>query len=103
MSILSFAEANVEATYLGLPNILGRNKSAVLGYLKERVKRRIEGWDKKMLLKGGKEFLLKTVAQSMPNYAMSMILLPKKLFTDIARMMSKVWWRATSNKDTDIL
>lgn len=38
-NILGFAEATENAAYLGLPNILGRKKSAVLGYLKEHVKK----------------------------------------------------------------
>lgn len=57
--ILKFREADENSTYLGLPSILGRNKSAVFGYLKDRLKDRIKGWDKKMLSKGGKEILLK--------------------------------------------
>lgn len=44
---LGFHEAGEGTTYLGLPNCIGRNKSAVFGYLKNRVQNWIEGWDKK--------------------------------------------------------
>nr|XP_017221408.1 PREDICTED: uncharacterized protein LOC108198150 [Daucus carota subsp. sativus] len=70
-NILQFQEAGANTTYLGLPSIIGRNKKAVLGYLKERMQTRIEGYDKKLLSKGGKEILLKTVVQALPSYAMS--------------------------------
>lgn len=60
---LRFQEASDQSMYLGLPNIIGRNKSALFGFLKERLRSRIQGWDKKTLSKGGKEVLLKTVAQ----------------------------------------
>lgn len=35
--VLQMAEADGHSTYLDLPNILGRNKSAVLGFLKDKV------------------------------------------------------------------
>ncbi|XP_074355993.1 uncharacterized protein LOC141695663 [Apium graveolens] len=92
-------EANAESTYLGLPNTMSHNKIVVLGYLKNRVKDKIEGWDKKTLSKGGNELLLKTLAQSVSNYVMNMFLLPKLVFLDIERIMSKFWWRTVSNKE----
>lgn len=49
-------KANEDATYLGLPNTLGRNESIVLCYLKGKIKGRIKGWDKKMLSEGGRKF-----------------------------------------------
>lgn len=70
--MLKFTEADDKTKYMGLPNTLGRNKSVILGYLKNRLQDKIQGWDKKMLSKGGNEILLKTVAQSLPNYTMSM-------------------------------
>lgn len=51
---LKFHEADDNTTYLGLPNTIGRNKSAMLGYLKNRMQSRIDGFDKKVLSKGGK-------------------------------------------------
>lgn len=90
-NMLKFHEANEHTTYLGLPNTMSRNKSAVLGYLKEWVRDKIKGWDKGLLSKGGNEILLKMVAQSLPNYAMSMFLFPKQLCTEIENMMSKFW------------
>ncbi|XP_074342236.1 uncharacterized protein LOC141679713 [Apium graveolens] len=44
-SLLQMSEASEHSTYLGLPNLLGRNKSTLLGYLKERVNARIRTWD----------------------------------------------------------
>lgn len=77
--------------YLGLPNILGWNKSSILGYLKNRMMEKIQGWDKKWLSKGGKEILLKTVLQALPNYAMSVFLLPVELYKDMEKIMCKFW------------
>lgn len=51
---LGFQEADESTTYLSLPSCIGRNKSAVFGYLKNRMQNCIDGWDKKQLSKGGK-------------------------------------------------
>lgn len=34
---LNFYEANDQSTYLGQPNTLGRNKSAIFGFMKEKL------------------------------------------------------------------
>lgn len=88
-NITGFQEASEATTYLGLPNLVGRNKKAVIGYLKSRMQSIIEGWDKKFLSKGGKELMLKTVAQALPSYAMSVFLLPKQVCSEMESLMCK--------------
>lgn len=100
--ILNFQEANDDTMYLGLPSILGRNKSAIFGYLKDRLGDKNRGWDKKTISKGGKEVLLKTVAQALPNYAMSIFLLPQRVCSDMKRLMTRYWWKLDVNKDSGI-
>lgn len=39
---LQMSEADGGCTYLGLPNMLSRNKSVVLGFLKDKVKNRVQ-------------------------------------------------------------
>ncbi|KAL8121558.1 hypothetical protein AgCh_018338 [Apium graveolens] len=100
--VLNFHEANDNTHYLGLPNILGRKKSVILGYLKDRLQNGVQGWDKKYLSKGGKEILLKTVAQALPNYAMSIFLLPLELCRDMEKIMCRFWWKSLSEKNKGI-
>ncbi|XXG86094.1 hypothetical protein AAC387_Pa11g1057 [Persea americana] len=45
-----------------------------------------------MLSRAGKEILLKTVAQAMPNYAMNVYLLPLDLCRELEIMMNSFWW-----------
>lgn len=101
--ILQFQEANNNAKYLGLPSMLGRNKNVVFGYLKEKLIDRIQGWEKKFLSKGGKEILLKIVAQALPNYAMSIFLLSQQVCTELERIMNKFWWKSDAKKDKGII
>lgn len=70
-SIMGINEAGDESTYLGLPSTLGRNKNVILGYLKERMRQRIQRWEGRYVSKGGKEVLNKSVAQALPSYAMN--------------------------------
>lgn len=87
LQITGFMEASASTQYLGLPNCIGRNKTAILGYLKDRVRNRIQSWDGMLLNRSGKEILLKTVSQSIPNYAMSIILIPLEMCKEMEQMM----------------
>uniref|UniRef100_A0A803NUC3 Reverse transcriptase domain-containing protein n=1 Tax=Cannabis sativa TaxID=3483 RepID=A0A803NUC3_CANSA len=95
-------EADDHGTYLGLPNIIGLKKSAILGFLKEKVQKRIQSWDGKLLSKAGKEILLKTIVQALPTYAMSVFLLPIETSKEMERAMCKYWWSSSSKKDKNI-
>ena len=57
--------------YLGLPAIVGADRSDCFEDFIERIIMRINGWKEKLLSVGGKEILLKAVAQAIPVYAMS--------------------------------
>lgn len=59
---LQMAEANEHSTYLGLPNVIGRNKSALLVFLKDKVDSRIRSWDGNYISRSGNEILVKHVA-----------------------------------------
>ncbi|KAL8106994.1 hypothetical protein AgCh_023701 [Apium graveolens] len=99
---LSMQEADEFTTYLGLPNILGRRKSVILGYLRDRVKTRIQSWNKKKLPRSAKEILIKSVAQSLPVYAMSVFLLPKEIIKEIEVMLAKFWWSSNGSNSNGL-
>lgn len=99
---LQVNEASDFGKYLGLPSFIGRNKRLVFSYIEEKVSQRITGWHKKFLSKAGKEILLKTVAQALPIYAMSVFLLSDSLCSSIQRCMNKFWWNNGSSNDGGI-
>ena len=78
--------------YLGLPDVVGRNKKESLNYIRERVWNKLQGWKKRLLSKAGKKVLLKAVVQAIPTFAMSCFKLPKGLIQDINRLIRKLWW-----------
>lgn len=99
---LQMVEADERSTYLGLSNTMGRNKSITLGFLKDKVNKRVASWDGKLISKGGKEALIKSVAQMLPSYAMSVFLLPLGITKDIERSMALYWWCSQPNKEKGI-
>ena len=73
--------------YLGLPSFIGRSKKQVFATLKERVGWKLAGWKGKLLSMGGKEILIKAVAQAIPTYTMSCFQLPQSLCEYLESMM----------------
>ncbi|KAL8111888.1 hypothetical protein AgCh_019551 [Apium graveolens] len=99
---LQIREADNSAKYPGLPNILGRNKSVVFGYLKDGVKTIIQNWSVKNVSKPAKEILIKMVAQSLPTFAMNVFLLPLDFTRDIETSMSKFFWNSSQKDNSQI-
>ena len=77
--------------------MLGRSKRKAFDYLKDCVWKRINNWNTKKLSKAGKEILIKIVAQALPNYVMSVLLLPRGMCHDIEVMLNSFWWGGKSN------
>nr|GMD23903.1 uncharacterized protein LOC109183030 [Ipomoea batatas] len=78
--------------YLGSPTWVGRNKKAVFDYLCQRIRQRVNGWQKKLLSRAGKEVLLKSIAQALPTFTMSVFLIPKTMCEHLEREMNRFWW-----------
>lgn len=99
---LQIKEADNSSKYLSLPNILGRNKSEVFGYLKEKVRSSIRNWTEKNISKPLKEILIKMVAQSLPSYAMNVFLLPLEVTREMEKDMAKFFWNTSRNSSSKI-
>ena len=78
--------------YLGMPSMIGRDRTATFAYIKDRVWQRINSWSSKCLSKAGREVMIKSVLQAIPSYVMSLFHLPTTLITTIERMMNSFWW-----------
>ena len=74
--------------YLGLPVLIGRNKTDAFDYLRERIRGRIQGWSKRFLSRAGKEIMLKTVIQMILSYVMSVFRIPHSLCDVLEKIMN---------------
>ncbi|XP_050217917.1 uncharacterized protein LOC126668784 [Mercurialis annua] len=63
--VMNVKETANNSCYLGLAVLVGKNKKEIFGFIKDRVWHKIKGWNSKFLSRGGKEILIKTMAQAM--------------------------------------
>lgn len=84
--------------YLGLPMVGGKNKVNMFKELRDRIAKRITRWKEKTISKAGREVLIKSIAQVIPTYVMSLFKLPRNLCNDINSIIAKYWWAQTSDE-----
>lgn len=90
--LMGIPRVDEHGKYLGLPSVVGRAKKPCFAYLKERVWNRISGWKENLLPVGGKEIMLKSVAEALTAYTMSIFKLLKKLCDAVEILMNRYWW-----------
>ena len=82
-SMLGMVNSSLAEKYLGVPAIIGRNIKVVFTYIKDKVWRRLCGWNHKLLSLTGKEIILKVVVQAIPSFVTSVFLLPISLCSEL--------------------
>ena len=92
LEILGPMQDTRHGKYLSLPSIIGKSKKDVFAEVKEIVAKKLSGWKEKLLSIGGREVLIKAMAQAIPIYTMSYFWLPKGLCEEIEGMMRRFWW-----------
>ena len=89
--------SNIEE-YLGLPIASGKSKVNTFKQLQEKITKRVMGWKEKFISKAGCEILIKTMAQAIPTYSMSLFKIPKTICDNINSILSKYWWGKTKEE-----
>jgi hypothetical protein len=85
-----------EDKYLGLPTPEGRMNRGKFQNLQAKLCKRILQWGD--LSQGGKEVLIKAVAQALPTYIMGVFKLPFSVCDDLTRLIRNFWWGADRGK-----
>lgn len=84
--------------YLGLPNMVGRNKRASFQHLKDRIKSRIDGWSIRVLFQGSKEVFVKSILQAISTYTLNYFLIPKSFCKEIKSLLARFRWQKGHQK-----
>jgi exonuclease III len=90
--ILNLNLIPARAKYLGIPLFLLKNKSNSFIELKDRIFSKITGWKARLLSQAARTTLVKSVANAIPTYIMSIFLLPKSFCEVINSGLRKFWW-----------
>jgi hypothetical protein len=86
---LNVHRSTFEAKYLGLPTPEGRMKAEKFTNIMDRLAKRYSAWDERSLSSAGKETLIKSVAQAIPVYVMSIFILPGRLQEALTRSIRR--------------
>lgn len=75
---------------------LGSSKKDMFAWILARVNSKLESWKENLLSRAGKETLLKSVVQAIPQYAMSIFKSPVSIIKAIEKKIANFWWRNTN-------
>ncbi|XP_010468816.1 PREDICTED: uncharacterized protein LOC104748941 [Camelina sativa] len=85
-------------SYLGIPEDLQGSKTKAFRYVSDRLDDRVNGWSAKILSKGGKEVMIKSVALALPTHVMSCYKLPTELTSRLTSVIAKFWWKSNDKE-----
>ncbi|XP_030477324.1 uncharacterized protein LOC115694334 [Syzygium oleosum] len=85
--------------YLGIPSDWGQSKKEMFAWVLARVHSKLEGWNARLMSKAGKEILIKTVVQALPQYAMSIFKIPISVCKAIERRIAAFWWKQKADTE----
>ena len=75
--------------YLGLPSLVGRRKKQSFNLIKEKIWRKLQSSEVKLLSQVGREVLIKVVIEATPTFAIGCFKLPMGLCHDIEALIKK--------------
>ena len=98
MVTLGISKVLARDRYLGLPIMVGRVKKREFQAIKDRMWKRLRGWQSKLLSIARKAILIQAVVQAIPLYVMSCFKLPKSFVHDFNMIIARFWWGNGRNK-----
>jgi hypothetical protein len=91
-NILQVANESLNERYLGMPTDIGSSINGTFKFLRDRVWNKIKGWFERLLLAGGKEVLVKSIAQAIHVFSMACFKLPRGLCKHLNSLIRQFWW-----------
>lgn len=100
--VIGFSKTNFPVTYLGMPLTIKRPGKALYLPLVEKIERRLDGWQSKLLSRGGRFELVQTVMSTIPIYYMTCFLLPKWVVDRIDKARRSFLWGRSGRQGRSI-
>ena len=97
-AVLQVSQVEFEPKYLGLPIPDDRMHKGRFESLQSRLSKRLSDWSERYSSQASKEVLIKSVAQAIPVYVMSIFKLPFSVCDDLTKMMRQYWWGVDKGK-----
>jgi hypothetical protein len=97
-SILNVNRVEFEAKYLGLPMPEGNLTGGVFKSIEERYVKRMSDWREHTLSHVAKEVLIKSVAQALPTYMVSVFKIPFGICDALKKHTRAFWWGVANGK-----
>jgi hypothetical protein len=91
-SILMVENMTFDEKYLGLPIPKGCMKNDKFKPTKEKLQKKCSDWSEKYMSGAAKETLVKSVAQAVANYAMSVFKFSASLCDELSQIIRNFWW-----------
>ena len=79
-------------TYLGMPLGASHKSPSIWNPILEKIKRKLAGWKKLYLSKGGRLTLLKSTLSSLPTYFLSLFTIPTHVANKIEKLQRDFLW-----------
>ncbi len=100
MEILGCKVSALPMTYLWLPLGAKFNSTSIWDPILEKMERRLAGWKRLYLSKGGKLTLLKSTLSNLPTYFLSLFHLPAGVAAEIERIRRNFLWSGMGDSHT---
>jgi hypothetical protein len=96
-TVLQIEKEALAVKYLGLPTTLGRSSKEAFEYMPTKLQGQVGAWSGREASCAGREVLLKSVAQVIPTYPMSCLLVPKDTCRKMRMVISNYWWGSSAD------
>lgn len=87
---------NFPIIYLGLPLTLGRLKVVHLQSILDKTRKRLAGWQGRLLNSAGRRELVRSVLSAIPVYTLTSIKVPKQLLVELDKARRRFLWAGDS-------
>ena len=99
VAVLGCNQGSLPMKYLGLPLGAKFKDKAIWNPILEKMERKLAGWKKLYLSKGGRVTLINSTLSNLPTYFLSLFPIPASVANHIARLQRDFLWRGLGDED----